>query len=102
LSRIEAAIARPYSGYYRPLHKKATALIEALVMNHGFVDGNKRTAYYLLDLLIRQSGYDLDVSSSTHEMDDAEHLILDVTTRFLDFEEAAHWLKRHIRPANAT
>lgn len=30
-----------------------------MVKNHGFADGNKRTALYLLELLVRRSGYTL-------------------------------------------
>ncbi len=40
---IEAALARPQSGYYGDLIEEATALWESLTMNHGFVDGNKRS-----------------------------------------------------------
>ena len=45
---IRSAIARPYCGYYHTLHEKAAALVHSIVLNHGFVDGNKRTAYYLV------------------------------------------------------
>lgn len=30
-----------------------------MVTNHGFSDGNKRTALYLVELLIQRSGYEL-------------------------------------------
>ena len=39
---IEAALARPRSGYYADLIGEAAALWESLTMNHGFIDGNKR------------------------------------------------------------
>ena len=58
LGRIEAAVARPYSGYHRSLASKAAALFEAIATNHGFVDGNKRTAIYVTYLLIRRSRHD--------------------------------------------
>ena len=43
---LKSAIARPYHGYHRRIHKKAAALVHGIVSNHGFVDGNKRTALY--------------------------------------------------------
>jgi len=43
-SAIESALARPYHGYHPRLHQKAAALVHGIVSNHGFVDGNKRTA----------------------------------------------------------
>jgi death-on-curing protein len=41
------------------IEEKAAALTEALARNHGFVDGNKRTAVYAMDLLLTRSGYKL-------------------------------------------
>ncbi len=43
-SAVESALARPYHGYHRHIHEKAAALVHGIVSNHGFVDGNKRTA----------------------------------------------------------
>jgi Fic family protein len=37
-------------------HRKAAALAQSLAQNHGFVDGNKRTAFYMVDLLLANSG----------------------------------------------
>jgi death-on-curing protein len=56
---ILSAIGRPYSGYHRPLAHKAAALFQAVALNHGFVDGNKRTAVILTSLFIERSGYRL-------------------------------------------
>ena len=95
MDSIEAAIARPYTGYYRPIHKKAAALIQSVSVNHGFVDGNKRTALMLFHLLLDNSGYIVN-QTSTSEDDDIEHLILDSVTRFLDLEEMTLWLKNRI------
>ena len=51
---IEAAVARPQSGYYETIQQEAAALWESLSQNHAFLDGNKRTAleatYTFLDL----------------------------------------------------
>lgn len=32
-----------------------------MVGNHGFADGNKRTAWLLVEILIDRSGYKLDI-----------------------------------------
>ena len=65
--------------------------------NHGFVDGNQRTAFMLFHLLLDRCGYVVH-QTSTHEMDDIEHLILDVTIKFLDLEELTLWLKKRLAP----
>lgn len=57
LDAIQAAIGRPYSGYYRSIWSKSAALTQSLVTNHGFVDGNKRTALIAVHLLLERSGW---------------------------------------------
>lgn len=93
---IESAVARPYSGYYRPIYKKGAALIQSVATNHGFIDGNKRTALILFYLLLNRSGYSLRQSSTSEDSDDVEHLIMDVTTKFLRLEEVMLWLRNRI------
>ena len=56
---LRSALARPYHGYHRFIREKAAALVHGIVSNHGFVDGNKRTALYLVELMLRRSGYRL-------------------------------------------
>ena len=42
---LEAALFRPQTGYYDDIVAEASALMESLVINHPFVDGNKRIAF---------------------------------------------------------
>ena len=35
---VEAAVFRPQTGYYNSLEEEATALMESLANNHGFLD----------------------------------------------------------------
>lgn len=55
LHLIGSAFARPYSGYHRPIARKAAAVLHGMVGNHGFIDGNKRTAWLLVEVLIARS-----------------------------------------------
>ncbi|MDE2675320.1 MAG: type II toxin-antitoxin system death-on-curing family toxin, partial [Paracoccaceae bacterium] len=50
--QILAALARPYHGYHRWIYQKAAALVHGIITSHGFVDGNKRTALYLVLKLV--------------------------------------------------
>ena len=45
IGAIEAALFRPQSGYYADIIEEAAALMESLLINHPFVDGNKRVAF---------------------------------------------------------
>ena len=59
---IEAALARPQSGYYEDLIEEAAALWESLTMNHGFIDGNKRIGFAATYVFLRVNGVTIDAS----------------------------------------
>ncbi|MGZ3871782.1 MAG: type II toxin-antitoxin system death-on-curing family toxin [Mucilaginibacter sp.] len=65
-----AALARPYSSFdqqdlYPTAVEKAAAVFESLIINHPFIDGNKRIAYLLLRLTLLES--DLDMAATQDE-----------------------------------
>lgn len=93
LHLIESALARPYSGYHRPIARKAAALLHSMVGNHGFVDGNKRTAWLLTELLIDRSGYVLDIPDE-ERIDD---LVVAVAAGELGFDALALWFGQRLR-----
>ncbi|MFB9845086.1 type II toxin-antitoxin system death-on-curing family toxin [Mucilaginibacter ginsenosidivorans] len=64
---LEAAIARPYMTFdqnelYPLPEDKAAAVFESLIINHPFIDGNKRIAYFMLRLILLESGLDIQAS----------------------------------------
>ena len=50
LGLLESALFRPRTGYYQDIAEMAAALFESLIMNHPFVDGNKRVAFFATDV----------------------------------------------------
>lgn len=60
---IEAALARPQSGYYRDRIEEAAALWESLTMNHGFIDGNKRVGFAATYVFLRSNGLDITAAA---------------------------------------
>lgn len=60
LGAIEAALFRPQSGYYTDIIEEAAALMESLLINHPFVDGNKRTAFAVCHVFLDINGYSLN------------------------------------------
>jgi death-on-curing protein len=93
---LASAIGRPYVGYNRSIHAKAAALVQSLATNHGFVDGNKRTAFLIADLFLNRSGYVLHGvrKSGLHELED---LILAVVEQHLSADDIAAWFRRRVR-----
>ena len=55
-SALESAVSRPQNGYYADLVEEAAALLESLLINHPFLDGNKRTAFAACDVFLRLNG----------------------------------------------
>ena len=58
---FDSALYRPRTGYYQDIAETAAALFESLLMNHPFVDGNKRVAFFATDVFLRLNGWRLEV-----------------------------------------
>lgn len=97
ISLIESAVGRPYTGYYRRMSEKAAALLHSLVLNHGFIDGNKRTALLSLHLLLDRSGYGITRRRGVDVQDELEELILGIVDHSIGFEELVEWMEKRVR-----
>ena len=60
---LKAAVMRPRNGYYQNTIEEASALMESLALNHCFVDGNKRIAFFATDIFLRMNGYSISCDS---------------------------------------
>jgi death-on-curing protein len=70
----------------------AAALFESLLINHPFVDGNKRAAFFATDVFLRLNGWRLDVDP--HE---AHRLIIGLLeTGQADLEHLRDWIRRSL------
>jgi death-on-curing protein len=86
---LESALHRPQTGYYDTLLHEAAALLESLVQNHPFVDGNKRVAFAVVDVFLRINGYAIIVGSQTIY----DYLIKLLEQRTFDMEHLVPWLQ---------
>lgn len=90
---LESALFRPQTGYYSHLEEMAAALFESLLINHAFVDGNKRIAFFATDVFLRLNGWKLVVSP-----DDGERFIIDVLSdKSRSLEKIVTWIRQHIK-----
>jgi len=88
---LESALFRPRTGYYEDLSAMAAALFESLLMNHPFVDGNKRVAFFAVDVFLRLNGWKIRV-----DPDEAhEFLIGLLERRESDFEHLLPWIREN-------
>ena len=60
---LESAVYRPQSGYYSDIVEEACALMESLLINHPFMDGNKRTAFAACSVFLYINGHRIDADS---------------------------------------
>jgi len=94
-SMLHSAIERPRSKFagrylYKTIWLKVGALLQSLVKNHAFNDGNKRTAYYSTKRLLFKNGYVLNPKREN---------VLDFMVRVdvdnLSVKKIATWLKEN-------
>ena len=60
---LESALFRPRTGYYNDLVEMAAALFESLILNHPFIDGNKRVAFFATDVFLRINGWKFSIKT---------------------------------------
>ena len=93
LSAIESAIGRPYTGYYPKIWQKAGALAQSVAGNHGFTDGNKRTALYLVLLLIDMSSYYLEPLDPEDIQTSITDLLVQIADHKIEIEGITEWFR---------
>jgi death on curing protein len=91
---LEAAVFRPQNGYYNDLSEEAAALLESLVNNHPFVDGNKRVAFAAAHTFLLVNGFDLNVSSEAG----FEFMMKAIAAGKFRFALLHEWIAAHLVP----
>ncbi len=97
LGSIESAVAQPQLTFggedlYPTIESKATALCFSLVMNHPFVDGNKRIGHAAMETFLVLNGFELNA-----DVDEAEEIILTLAAGKLAREELLNWVTTRVR-----
>jgi death-on-curing protein len=93
LALLESAVARPRATFdskefYPDLFTKAAALMDLLINNHPFLDGNKRTGITATGLFFRINGWKLTASSK-----ELVACTMRVAVEGLEIDELANWLR---------
>ncbi len=95
LSALLSAVGLPQGRFEKndlnqTLFTKAAALIDSLIRNHPFVDGNKRTGMTAGALFLRRNGYVLKAANV-----DLVKVVLGVAQAQFSPEQIADWLKEN-------
>jgi death on curing protein len=96
IAALDAALARPFQTFDNkdlhptPLHK-AASLVESILINHPFIDGNKRTGYVLMRFFL--IGHGLDIKATQEEK---YEFIISIASGNTKIEEIIDWLNNHV------
>ena len=96
IGALQPAINQPrltfdQTDLYPDLISKATALCFALIMNHPFVDGNRRIGHAAMETFLILCGYEIEAT-----MAEQEQIILDPAAGKFTREALANWLKDRV------
>ncbi len=97
IEALESAVALPRATFggkdlYPTIIEKAAALGFSLVMNHAFIDGNKRIGHYAMETYLVINGYELTAS-----VDEQESIILRLASGNLSRDTFTDWIKENTR-----
>ena len=92
---MESAIARPYQTFngedlYPTVFEKAAALTESIIINHPFIDGNKRTGFLAMLIILEIGNLKITASNDT-----TYNFTIQISTGEIKFEEIVTWLKNN-------
>lgn len=93
LGGLESALARPQAAFggtefYPNLMTKAAVVMDGIIRNHPFLDGNKRAGVATAALFLEVNGYRLIATNV-----ELEQFTLRVTTTKPGVEEIAEWFR---------
>jgi death on curing protein len=96
LGLLQSAMAQPEMTFggqdlYPGVADKAVALGYSLIMNHPFVDGNKRVGHAAMETFLVLNGYEIVAG-----VDEQEQLILGVAAGAVSREVFLEWVRTHI------
>ena len=92
---LESALQRPFQTFggedlYLTIFEKVAALMESLIVNHPFVDGNKRTGYVLGRILLLENGFDITADENMRY-----DFVIAIASGEMHYDEILAWLKQN-------
>jgi death on curing protein len=99
---LESAINRPFATFdnhdlYPTPSDKAAAILESILINHPFIDGNKRTAYVLMRLILLDNGLDV-----VADQEDKYKMVISASTGDIRFDDIKKWIQTRLKKKNET
>lgn len=91
---LKSALERPFSGFgktefYQSPEDKAGAILESIIKNHPFLDGNKRMGYVLMRIVLMNFNKDIEATQ-----EDKYKFIIKIASEKIDHGEIVNWIKQ--------
>ena len=92
-SLLESATFRPQTGYYNNIAEEAAALMDSLVNNHAFIDGNKRVAFDAAHTFLLMNGFTLEAEP----VETYAFMTDSIAAGDFRFPKILDWINAHIK-----
>jgi len=94
---LESAINRPFATFdeqslYPTPTDKAAAILESILINHPFVDGNKRTAYALMRLILLENNLDIEATQN-----EKYNMVIAASKGEIRFDSIRAWIQSRLK-----
>lgn len=91
----ESSLSRPFQTFdsedlYPDFFTKAAAFGESIIINHPFIDGNKRTGYILMEAILRFGNIEISAPD-----DELYKFVVSISTGEKSFDEIVKWLEEN-------
>ncbi len=92
---LESAVHRPQSAFagqelYKGIFLKSAVLLESIVKNHAFIDGNKRIGFVATSRFLFINGYEMMATNK-----DVVNFVLKVAESKVELLTMSAWFKKH-------
>lgn len=96
-SLLLSALNRPFQTFdnkelYPSVIDKASALFQSIIINHPFIDGNKRMAYAFMHILLSEAGFTITASE-----DEKYNFVIEASKGNMDFEAIKNWILKYLK-----
>lgn len=93
---LDSALSRPYQTFddkelYATPPEKAAAILESMLINHPFLDGNKRFGYVAMRLTLMEFGMDIHANE-----EDKYNFVIEIAKGELKFDGILKWIKQKL------
>jgi death-on-curing protein len=92
LASLQSALSRPFTTFdqkdlYASTPAKAASLIESLISNHPFLDGNKRIGYFMMRFFLLKNKYDIQATEK-----EKYAFVMGIASGKISFDEIEKWI----------